>query len=160
MSPVEFVRNMVPNIVQRPAMRLISQGPIERRTVDGLSTLFVKCEIEDRVNNIPVKGSEMDFIAEIAKKVDLISIMAYLNNVAAIRKKTDPIFQREDILAPIEISLETAPVEEKGISLSSKSYADFEKICSILKQNLSLFSAFSGLAFHDYKNFNRMIHKN
>ena len=110
-------------------------------------------------DSIPVAGSDSDLIANIAERVDFISIMAYLNSVAAIKKRTEPIFSRSDIKVPLEIALETAPVKEKGISFFATPYATFENVCVTLKKDFSENESFAGFAFHDYKYFREMLLK-
>ena len=119
----------------------------------------ISVDIPYTYNSIPVPGSKLDLIANISERVDFISIMAYLNSVAAIRKRINPIFSRSDITVPLEIALETAPVKEKGISFFATPYTTFENACVTLKKDFSENTSFAGFAFHDYKYFRQMLLK-
>ncbi len=107
-------------------------------------------------NGIPAKG-DGDLVAQIAKKVDLITVMAYLNSKSAILAKTAPIFERDDISVPVEIALETAPLDAPDISFHGVGHDSFKTICSSLKSDFSRFKTFSGMAIHDYTSFSAML---
>lgn len=94
-----------------------------------------------------------DFIDQIAKKVDLITIMAYLNRYDKIIQKIDPILNRKDLPSFIEVAVETAPLSEKGLSFAETSYKDLNTVTTKILQKYQNHKRMIGVVIHDYKHF-------
>ncbi len=111
-------------------------------------------DISYHYNDITFNNKEL--LVSIANVVDEISVMAYLNKENQILNKTIPILERSDIKCKVAVSLETAPSKEKGISFAGFSYNQFEEVVQNCKKQLQKYKSFSGLVFHDFKNYKKL----
>jgi len=117
------------------------------------TNLPLAVDIPYTYNGLKVRDQKGDFIEQIAKKVDLITVMAYLNRFDKIIKKIDPILNRKDLPAVIEVAVETAPLSEKGLSFAEKSYKDLNTVTTKIQQKYQNHKRMIGVVIHDYKHF-------
>jgi outer membrane protein TolC len=122
-------------------------------------SLKLAVDIPYTYNGIKIGCPCRDFLAQISRNCDEMTIMGYLNKEKLILKKVMPIFVRRNLDIPIEVAFETAQVNEKYISFAGINYANMMKIINQCAKVFSEYNNFQGVAFHDYHGILKLVRK-
>ncbi len=108
---------------------------------------------------LTVPGNDADLLQATAARVGRLTIMAYLNRPARMIDQTLPILRRDDLHIPVEIALETGPVDEPGVSYFGRPEADLLAALAAARDAYDGLPAFAGFVIHDYEHFRLMSGK-
>lgn len=105
---------------------------------------------------IPVPGSSNDFLKEISKEVNSLTLMAYQDTWRRVVDRALPVLKRQDLSCGLRVAVETQEVEEEGVSFFGLNRNEFRSALQECAKRFSNHKNFCGMVIHDDAGFQQM----